>query len=56
MSRLLKELTVYLGEEEDQVRRVEKLRGDGADEADIRQAVSVASKLAMDSKGNHLSL
>jgi hypothetical protein len=55
VTRLLKELTVYLGEEEDQVRRVEKLKNDGADEADIRQAVSEASKFATNSKGNHWS-
>jgi len=39
--RLLKELDMYRREEEEQVKRVEKLKVDGADGADIRHAETV---------------
>ncbi|KIO17174.1 hypothetical protein M407DRAFT_175190 [Tulasnella calospora MUT 4182] len=51
--RLIKELGVYQKEEEAEVRRVEKLKAEGAEGADIRQAENVlkeAQKMVPDAQ------
>ncbi|KAG8899808.1 hypothetical protein FRB99_006439 [Tulasnella sp. 403] len=53
VKRLSKEVGVYKQEEEEQVLRVEKLKADGVDEADIRQANNVlreAQKMVPDAQ------
>ncbi|KAG8899249.1 hypothetical protein FRC00_001685 [Tulasnella sp. 408] len=53
VERLIKELAVYQKEEETEVKRVEKLKADGAEGADIRQAEAVlkeAQKMVPDAQ------
>ncbi|KAG9019540.1 hypothetical protein FRB90_000849 [Tulasnella sp. 427] len=53
LTRLTKELTVYQKEEEEQLRKVEKLKADGAEGADIRQSEAVlreAQKMVPDTQ------
>jgi len=46
VKRLMKELNLYRKEHEEQVIRVEKLKGEGADGADIRHAETVLKEAA----------